>query len=528
LQAYSDTELNLRDLLTVLFRYKLLFFVTFVTIIIPVYIMLEMRTPVYNANVTILVAGKMQKDVEVQRDLGPGSLVATQMALVRSSPIIQRTVKALKLYERPLNYEKKYATKIKAAILERNLEEVKLSLEDMTKEQQLTFFFRRAVNNLVRSVSTSPLGETSLFNISVNDFDRVAAGRIANVLSRSYIIFDLEQQIAELKLIYGEKNITINKLRKHIESIEETLDGRLLPDIEAIGPGTVKIISQAGIGIPIEMKPGKLSALIVACIMSIVSGIVLSFGFYYFEQTFRSPKDVETFLKIPLLGSIPKIRSRKKLLLKATNPTKTYKQAHQRISDQIYLMTQDEHLKAILITGFNSPQETIIVSTNLSIYLNSRGCNVLFIDANIKSPSISKVFNISNSPGFTDVLEGKIAIEDAVQKLDSHLTVLSAGETVADPITLLGSSIMSNVMNTVKDKYEIVFISGDLDIKNLADTVKLASGSDGIVLIVNEGKTRRHTVKSIISPMEQNGIKIIGSILNNRTYYIPKIIYKLT
>ena len=42
-----------------------------------------------------------------------------------------------------------------------------------------------------------------MFTISVRDYNPVGAALIANVVSRSYVMFDLEQQLAELKLKYG-------------------------------------------------------------------------------------------------------------------------------------------------------------------------------------------------------------------------------------------------------------------------------------------------------------------------------------
>ena len=56
----------------------------------------------------------------------------------------------------------------------------------------------------------------------------VAAAVIANVVSRSYVIFDLEQQLAELKLKYGRKHPTVNHIEESIEGLMETLSGELM------------------------------------------------------------------------------------------------------------------------------------------------------------------------------------------------------------------------------------------------------------------------------------------------------------
>lgn len=200
MEKFSSKKMTLRDLLRVIFRHKLIIISCFLIIMIAVYIGLELRTPVYKAAVRILVTGKMQKDLDVERSLGPGHLVLTQMSLVMSRPILELTVKALKLDQRPLDYELRYASKFKKILLEDRVRKFERELEKMTPEQKHSLLFYNAIDALSGKIEVYPEGETSIFVITVSDFDPQAAGRIANVLSRSYVVFDLEQEIAELQI----------------------------------------------------------------------------------------------------------------------------------------------------------------------------------------------------------------------------------------------------------------------------------------------------------------------------------------
>jgi capsular exopolysaccharide synthesis family protein len=521
--------MTLRDILRVVFRYKLIVITVFMTIMVTVIIGLELRTPLYESRVKILVTGKMPKDVEVQRELGPGSLIETQRVLVKSLPVIERTVKALKLYQRPLDYERQFASRLKAFLIDRHIEKLKLRLEKMTPEQRMAFLYRRAVGNLMGRISTRPVGkDTSIFEIIVRDYSPAGAAIIANSISRSYVIFDLEQQIAELQLIYGEKNATIIKLENHIKKLQDSLNGKPLPDIDAIGPASVKIIDQAKMGTMVRMRPSRRSALIAGFIMSLVTSIVLAFIFDYADQTFKSPQDVKSFLNLPLLGSIPKKKRKNQPLITEINPVTEYTQSFLNLSEQIYLSMKAKNLKTLLITDAEGSEDTVKIIANLSAVLAYKaGHKVLIIDANLRTPEVSKIFKISNVPGLADVLEGKISFEDAVQNLDSNLTVLPAGETILNPINLLESSTMSDLIKRIQGKYDLIFINS-ADLKNFIDAVVLSSVIDGVILVVNEGKTRRHVVKNAIIPLEQKKVNILGIILNNRKYVIPKIIYKIT
>ena len=105
-------------------------------------------------------------------------------------------------------------------------------------------------------------------------YNPVAAAALANILSRSYTIFDLEQQLAEMQIKYGDKNLAVTQLRDSIDKMTRNLTGQPLPDVEAIGPASVKIIEQA----QPPMKPAgipKILVFILALFMSLFLGVII-------------------------------------------------------------------------------------------------------------------------------------------------------------------------------------------------------------------------------------------------------------
>ena len=75
--------------------------------------------------------------------------------------------------------------------------------------------------------------------------------------------------------------------------------------------------------------------------------------------------------------------------------------------------------------------------------------------------------------------------------------------------------------------YDLVLCSS-AGLKSFSDALILSSKVEGIAIVINEGTINRQAAKRLIAPLEQNNINIYGAILNNRTYVIPKIIYKWT
>lgn len=528
----STVENTLRDYITVVFRRKLVIITTFVTVMISVIIGLILKTPVYQSSVKVLVSGKKQITSPYYKDLYLGGFHSTQISLtqseiVNSDPVIERAVKAIKLHERPFDYEKNFCSPLKAWVidLKQKIQECMMSGNtDYSPEQEQEYGFRMAVEALKGSIKVNPVRDTDMFTITAYDFDPESAAIIANVVSRSYIIFDLEQQLAELQMLYGERHRTVMQLKDNIHTMKNNLSGTILPSEEAIGPASVKIIEQA-------QKPfeptgtNKRVTVVIAFFMSIFLGVMLAFGFEYVNQTIKSPQDVESFLKLPLLGTIPKNGFHNKPLIRDSKQKTVSNPVYHELSDHMYLLMKNKNLKTILITAASPLEGSTSIVANLGFSLAREGHKVLIIDANLKSPEIHKKFNIPNNSGLSHVLEGKTKLEEVVKEVDSNLAVVTAGTTSFNPTLLFDSGRMTGVIKAVREKYEMIFVDY-ASLKNAHDADILSTHVDGIALVVNERKTKRQVINALITPLVQKKANLIGVILNNRTFAIPKILYK--
>lgn len=515
---------SLRDYLRVIFRHKFVIITVFIIAIITAIVGLELKTPVYNAQVTMLISAEKQIDSPYYRSLGSSQTQElTPSGIANSNPVIKRAVNALKLYERPPDYEKQFCSPLKARLIDLKLKMLKSDNGSPTDEQ--AYRLRIAVESLKRNINVEPIRDTNLFAIIVSDFSPEAAAEIANVVSRSYVIFDLVQQLAEIQLQYGDKHPIVMQLKNNIDKMSHNLHGEILPDIEAIGPATIKIIEQAEAPFG-PVGTSKKTTLLLVLVMTPFFGIIIAFGLEYIDHTIKSPQDIVTYLDLPHLGSIPRNGFRKNGFVKDVKQVNTSTHFYQKLSDNICLLIKDKNVKSLLITAPTTREGSALIIANLSNFLSSKsGHKVILIDANVKAPAVHRYFNISDRPGLANVLERKVPFEKATQDINPYLTVLPAGDTSLDPALLLESAAMVNVIKIAKEKYGLVLI----DYSNLAnsrETCILSSYLDGVIVVVHEGKTRHHVIKEFIEPLRDKKVNLIGAILNNRTFPIPKVIYK--
>lgn len=523
-----ESTTTLRDYVRVFFRHKAVIVTCFLTVMITVFIGLKLKTPIYEARVKMLISAEKHVESPYYREIGYRNteISLTQSEIVKSNPVIERAIMATKLYLRPLDYEKNFSSSLKSYLIDYNVKSQESKFAVFTDEQKQAMLFRIALENLKSNIKVEPIRDTNLFVISARDFDPLGSAIIANVVSRSYVIFDLEQQLAELTLKYGAKHPTVVQLRDSISSLKKNLSGRPMTDFEAIGPASVKIIEQA----IVPLRPSgtsKLLTFILAFFMSIFLGVMLAFVFEYMDQTFKNPQDIERVLNLPFLGSVPRRRFGEELLIKKIKRKSSYNHHYQNLSDQLYLLIKDKNLKSILVTAAGSNEGTSSVIANLGIYFSQKAKQkVLLVDANLRKPSLHKIFKIKYAgKGLAGILEEKASLKNTIHKINPRLSILAAGKTELNPVILLDSFRFSDVINAKVVEQEITLIDCP-DLRTVKDPIVLSSCVDAVVLIVNEGRTRRQVVKNAVASLQQRQVNILGVILNNRTYPIPGIIYK--
>ena len=345
MNEYDNSEMfSLREYVKIFFRQKTVIFVTFFAVMILIGIISQFRTPLYHAEVKMLSFTEKQFDDPYASYTQARMKAITHSEIIKSYPVIERVVLALKLYERSDNYEKNYCTKIKGKWIDLRISFSekfknifnKLESKKIKSEISKASPYQETINKLGESIKVKPVKDTNLFTIAVRDYSPVEAARIANVISRSYVIFDLEMQLSRLQVKYGEKNELVNQLKQNIKKLSDNITDGQPTNTETIGPADIKIIERA----IIPLKPVKIIKKTWMMILFVISfaafvSILCAFIFESLDQTFKSPIDIENFFHLPFLGYIPKVKKSEKKLIEDLNNKTVYTKSYQALSEQI-------------------------------------------------------------------------------------------------------------------------------------------------------------------------------------------------
>lgn len=152
--------------------------------------------------------------------------------------------------------------------------------------------------------------------------------------------------------------------------------------------------------------------------------------------------------------------------------------------------------------------------------------SVCVVDANFRSPVLHTSFNTEHGRGFSDALVGSDPISTYVQSLGGgRLHLLSSGSVGEKAEPLLASTAFRVRVGELRAEFDyVLFDTAPLACRS--DALAIASRIDGLALVVEADSTHRETALKVAKDAAAANVRMLGVVLNKRTYPIPAALYK--
>ncbi len=153
---------------------------------------------------------------------------------------------------------------------------------------------------------------------------------------------------------------------------------------------------------------------------------------------------------------------------------------------------------------------------------------MLLIDGDLRRPSLHRFFGVSNDRGLSNALSDRLVGSDLmsiIQKPEmAEVSLLTSGPPLENPTKLFEHDNLHQLLTALESKFTYVVIDSP-PIVPFADSVILGSEVDGVIMVVQSGKTPRELVVRSMQLLEDVDASILGVVLNNTkpqsidTYY---------
>ena len=512
----DGNTVELRDLIKPLRRWWWLLLLSTLLATVSSFFYVRQQPPVYRATTTLMVGNELWKPNPQGGELYLAEQLARRYAdMAMRRPIQEATMRALETGQLP-NYRARVVP---------NTQLLEITVVDPNPERAQLF-----ANELARQlIALNP-------NTSADDAERAAfveeqLDQLQRAIRETQA--QIEQKQAELSEVYSAREIArldeeIQTLQRHLNNLRG-LYADLYANTTEGAVNTLSVLEPA----PLPTRPIQefgWSMVLLAGAVGLMLAAGAAYGMEYLNDTIAEPDQVERFLNLPLLGSVPKLRklSIEKLLAADNSDYAFFDEAYWRVCTNLLHRFRKHGIVSVLVTSTVPNEGKTLTSIQLALMLANTGRRVVLVDTDLRNPQLHELLGLSNEVGVADFLaDPRVQVEDLLQKFgSSELYVMTAGEIDASHIpTLLESHHIPTLLSSLRALGVETVLMDSAPVGVVSDTVGLAMFVDAVVYVVEAGVTRRQEIRRALRQLQNMDAFVLGTVLNKVPRVDSQLIY---
>ena len=358
----------------------------------------------------------------------------------------------------------------------------------------------RTVEELRKMIDAAPVNSTEIFEVVVTSPNPEEAERIADAIA--YILPSRIKDIIE-------------------GSSAKVVDSAVLPS----EPSSPSYVNNAIIGFLLGL---------VGCVSVIVLREI-------FDITIRTEEDITQNCPHPILATVPDMSAptkggyyygygakgrstpaAKEPVLVGPNMNFAASEAYKLLRTKLqFSFAGDGECRVVGVSSAMAGEGKSLTSVNLAYALSQLGKKVLLIDCDMRRPSLATKLNIQKYPGLSNYLTGLSDLNELLQSCgiegdEDAFQVVSAGRNPPNPVELLSSSKMQDLLDMLREKYDYVIL--DLPpVGEVSDALAIAKRIDGMLLVIRQNYCNRVAVRGAVRQFAFMDCKILGVVCNGAT-----------
>ncbi len=259
----------------------------------------------------------------------------------------------------------------------------------------------------------------------------------------------------------------------------------------------------------------------------LIAGIITAFLLERLDTTAREDEDVALALGRTVLGSIPRLGVAARgagnglIMLSTGGSARTHaaREAFRRLRSSVQFLNSTAGVNSILVTSSTPSEGKSMTSANLSIALAQNGSRVVLVNADMRRPTIERMFGIgADRPGLSEYLNHTAELNAERAPGIENLWLIRSGAATSNPGELLNSDRFEQLMKEL-DREGIEYVVIDTPpVLSTADAVSAARFVDGVIVVVDTERTETSDLLRVRADLERSGSKLLGAVMNRQKF----------
>jgi capsular exopolysaccharide synthesis family protein len=248
--------------------------------------------------------------------------------------------------------------------------------------------------------------------------------------------------------------------------------------------------------------------ILVGALVGVGSALLLE----YVDDSVKTPEDLATVSDAPALGVVPRFDGDP--TIDARPLTDPLAESWRTIRDAASHARRDKPLVRIAVSSPMAGDGKSTGAWNLAVSFAREGKRVLLVDGDLRRPGLHRRIGDANETGLTRVLLGEATLADAVKPTSvPGLSLLPSGPSTSDPARLVESLRLRQLLLDVEATCDVAIVDTP-PILAVNDALVIARAVDGLVLIVESGKTSRRQLAEVGARLAREELAPLGLVLN--------------
>lgn len=454
--------------------------------------------------------GKQAQAVNIQNQLGLDLKQAVRADQLANTPQVQSIIEQLGVTETQLSQERQRFNDNHPVVVSLN-----------EKKQALNSQLQQLIRQYVGAqVSTGLLQSGN--NIKDNQLERFINIKIEELSLQTQV-----SALAQYRQVYEKRSNQIPRLEKQEQNLLRQVETArnsfetLLTNKESLAIQENKTTANAEVielgQVPEEGSTGRVALMALGVLMGLFLSNITAILLEMQDRTLKTIPEVKQKFSYQVLGIVPldNLQESQGGIVVQREPDSFASEVYRMIQTNLKFLAVKRQPKVILMTSSVPGEGKSTVSANLAAAMAQLGRKVLLIDGDLRKASQHELWQVANKSGVKDVITHKTSLSKVITKPMKQLDLLTAGIIAPNPLALLDSSEMSELVASARKEYELIIIDAP-PLAVTADVLTLSKLVDGIVFVSRPGVVETESAELAQETIANANLsqKVLGMVIN--------------